>query len=130
MNFCCTPTVELNLIFEASGAADTAIRLIPFMSPSSIYIMTGIPRVDMAIQLDAAQLVRRIVRNNQVVLGSVNSNRHHFEMALRDIGEVDQRFNHMLEKMITRRVRLQDYQQAFAPPDQGHIKTVIEVEPW
>jgi threonine dehydrogenase-like Zn-dependent dehydrogenase len=33
-------------------------------------------------------------------------------------------------EMLTHRFRLEDCQQAFALKDPGHIKTVIEVEPW
>ena len=130
VELCCGTAGALDIIFEASGAAATAVELIPHMSRSSIYVMTGIPRGDLNIQLDAAQLVRQVVRYNQVVVGSVNSNRSHFEMALKDIGEAESRFNGMLSEMITHRFRLEDYQQAFALSDPKHIKTVIEVEPW
>ncbi len=126
----CCQAGNLDIIFEASGAAATAVELIPYMSRSSIYVMTGIPRGDIVIQVDAAQLVRQIVRYNQVVVGSVNSNRNHFEMALKDMPEIDSRFDGMLEEMITHRFHLADYQQAFDLSDPKHIKTVIEVEPW
>ena len=128
VKLCCSPTGNLDVIFEAAGAAATAVELIPYMSRSSIYVMTGIPRGDLVIQLDAAQLVRQIVRYNQVVVGSVNSNRSHFEMALKNIPEINSQFGGMLEEMITHRFRLEDYQQAFDLSDPKHIKTVIEVE--
>ncbi|MBI4296039.1 MAG: alcohol dehydrogenase catalytic domain-containing protein [Chloroflexi bacterium] len=121
---------SLDMIFEASGAAETAIRLILYMSRSSIYVMTGIPRGDLNIRLDAAQLVRQLVRYNQVIVGSVNSNRSHFERACRDMVGIDTRFKGVLEGMITRRFGLNDYQQAFTMNDPRQIKTVIEVEPW
>lgn len=130
VDFCCTPMGELHIIFEASGAADTAVQLIPHMSRSSIYAMTGIPRENLNIELDAAQLVRQVVRYNQVIVGSVNSNRRHFEMALNDIGEVNSRFHGMLSEMVTHRFSIVDYQKAFNLDNVGRIKTVIEVEPW
>ncbi len=130
VQLCCSPTGNLEIIFEAAGAAATAVELIPYMSRSSIYVMTGIPREELLIQVDAAQLVRQIVRYNQVVVGSVNSNRNHFEMALRDIGDINSSFDGILGEMITHRFRLEDYQQAFALSDPKHIKTVIEVESW
>lgn len=120
----------LDIIFEASGAADFALELIKYMARSSIYIITGIPRQETLMQLDAAQLVRQIVRNNQVLAGSVNSNRSHFEMALQDIGKVDSTFKGILGELITERVSLKDYGLAFTSKGPGHIKTVIEVEPW
>jgi threonine dehydrogenase-like Zn-dependent dehydrogenase len=125
----CTLGGNLNIVFEASGVADTALELINYLSRSSIYVMTGIPRKGSIMQVDAAQIVRQMVRNNQVVVGSVNSNRSHFEMALGDIGEINSRFNGMLTEMITHRYRLEDFQQAFITQDPKHIKTVIEVEP-
>ena len=100
------------------------------MSRSSIYVMTGIPREELTMQLDAAQLVRQIVRYNQVVVGSVNSNRSHFEMALKDIPVINSRFGGMLEEMITHRFHMRDYQQIFSLSDPKHIKTVIEIESW
>ncbi|MEE8194513.1 MAG: alcohol dehydrogenase catalytic domain-containing protein [Dehalococcoidales bacterium] len=129
VELCCTAG-NLDIIFEAAGAAATAVELINYMSRSSIYVMTGIPRRELFMQLDAAQLVRQIVRSNQVVVGSVNSNRSHFEMALKDMPDIEARFKGMLAEMITHRFRLSDYQQAFAVADERHIKTVIEVEPW
>lgn len=121
---------NLDIIFEASGAADTALELINCMRRSSIYVMTGIPRGDLIMQVDAAQLVRQLVRQNQVLVGSVNSNRSHFEMALRDMGEVDSRFNGVLQAMLTHRYRLEEYEKVFEPRGPEHVKTVIEVEAW
>ncbi|MBI2909329.1 MAG: alcohol dehydrogenase catalytic domain-containing protein [Chloroflexi bacterium] len=130
VDLCCTFTGTLDIIFEASGAAETAVRLIPHMSRGSIYVMTGIPRGDLNIEIDAAQLVRQVVRYNQVIVGSVNSNRKHFEMALKDMRRIDSQFGGILQDMATHRFRLEDYQRAFSLADPNHIKTVIEVEPW
>jgi len=121
---------NLNMIIEASGAAETALQLINYLSRSSIYVMTGIPREGLLTQIDAAQIVREMVRKNQVVVGSVNSNRTHFEMAVRDIGRINSSFPGLLKEMITHQFRIEDYQQAFTATNSGHIKTVIEVEPW
>lgn len=121
---------NLDIIFEASGAPASALELMQYMSRSSIYVMTGIPREETLMQIDAAQLVRQLVRNNQVIVGSVNSNRTHFEMALKDMGRITSKFPGVLESMVTERFSLEDCEKAFAPPDPGHIKTVIEVEPW
>lgn len=124
------PEGNLHMIFDASGAAETVVRLIPYMSRGSICVMTGIPGGDFSIQIDAAELVRQIVRFNQVVVGSVNSNRKHFMLALEHIGEVNTRYGGLLGEMITHRFSLKDYAQAFSLDDPLHIKTVIEVEPW
>ena len=126
----CSLAGDISIIIEASGAAATALELINYLARSSIYVMTGIPGEDALAQVDASQIVRKIVRENQVVVGSVNSNRTHFEMALRDIARINASFSGMLTDMITHRYKLGDFEQAFAPKDAKHIKTVIEVDPW
>ena len=93
-------------------------------------MMTGIPSLGVTLQVDAGQLVCQIVRFNQVVVGSVNSNRSHFEMALGDMPDINSNFNGLLKTMFTHRFRLEEYQNAFSLNDPGHIITVIEVEPW
>ena len=130
MQFCCRATGNLDIIFEAAGAAATALELINYMSRSSIYIMTGIPREELSLKVDAARLVRQIVRQNQVIVGSVNSNRSHFERAIKDIPDIDLKYEKLLEEMITHRFKLSEYRKAFEEKKGEHIKTVIEVEPW
>ena len=124
------PEGNLHMIFDASGAAETVVRLIPYLSRGSICVMTGIPGGGFSIQIDAAELVRQIVRYNQVVVGSVNSNREHFALALEHIGEVNTRYGGLLGEMISHRFPLPDFARAFSLDDPRHIKTVIEVEPW
>ncbi|UCG54955.1 MAG: alcohol dehydrogenase catalytic domain-containing protein [Dehalococcoidia bacterium] len=130
VEICCSVTGNLDIILEAAGAAATAVELINYMSRSSIYVMTGIPREKISIKLDAAQMVRQIVRYNQVIVGSVNSNRRHFEMAIRDIPDINLKFTNIMNEMITHCFPIRDYNKAFELDDKNHIKTVIEVEPW
>ena len=130
VEYCCGVDGRFDIVFEASGASTTALEMFTHMSRSSIGVMTGIPRAEMVGQVDIAQFMRQIVRYNQVVVGSVNSNRSHFEMALKDIPEINSRFDGMLEEMITHRFQMRDYQQIFSLSDPRHIKTVIEIEPW
>jgi threonine dehydrogenase-like Zn-dependent dehydrogenase len=127
---CCGVAGRLDIIFEASGAAAMAVELVNYMSRSSIYVMTGIPREELLIQVDAAQLLRQIVRYNQVLVGSVNSNRSHFEAALQDIPKINARFGGLLEGMITNRCKLEDYKHIFDSAGKNHIKTVLDVDPW
>jgi len=130
VELCCGASGRLDIIFEASGAAATAIELVNHMARSSIYIMTGIPQKEFKIQVDAAQIMRQIVHNNQVIVGSVNSNRSHFEMALKDMPVMRLQFGNILGEMITQRFKLQDYEGIFVPAGIQHIKTIIEIDPW
>ena len=129
VDLCCTAG-NLDIIFEASGASQLALSLIPFMSRSSIYVMTGIPRGELRAEFDANEILRHIVRYNQVIVGSISSNRRHFEQALEDMGHLIQRFGPILAEVITHRFPLREYEKAFALQDPNQIKVVVEVSPW
>jgi threonine dehydrogenase-like Zn-dependent dehydrogenase len=119
----CSLQENLNIIIEASGAAKEAIDLINYLARSSIYIMTGIPQQGLMAEVDAAQIIRKIVRENQVIVGSVNSNRRHFEIALKHLPEINRGFDGMLTNMITQKIKLQDYHHAFDSSKPGQKKT-------
>ncbi len=127
MEVCTITAGNLDIVLEASGAADMAVQIIQYMTRDSIYVMTGIPREGLNVQVDAGQIVRQMVRYNQVLVGSVNSNRTHFEMALRDIPRIVSRFPGFLEGLFTRRLPLARYEEAFAAKGPGDIKTLIRV---
>ena len=128
MQDCSVVAGSLDIILEASGAAETAVRLIDYMSRDSIYVMTGIPHGDMQVEVDAAQLVRQMVRYNQVLVGSVNSNHGHFEMALQDMPRLNEAFPGFLPALFTHSFALADCAEAFRSPTlPGHIKTLVQV---
>ncbi len=124
----CSLDGALNMIVDASGAAKTAIDLVNHLSRSSIYVMTGIPGEGLLSEVDVAELMRKIVRENQVIVGSVNSNRRHFEMAVGHIPEIESRFDGLLGSLVTHSFPLREVEKAFALSAPDHIKTVIEVE--
>lgn len=118
---------HLDIIFEAAGAAELALNLLPYTSRGCICVMTGIPRGELKTEVDANHILRQIVRYNQVIVGSVNSNRSHFEMALRDMDGINRRFDNILDKVFTHRFRLEEYKEAFSLQDLNRIKIVIEM---
>lgn len=127
VNLCCSAGT-LDIIFEASGASDLAISLIPYMSRSSIYVMTGIPKGEKHTIFDAHAILRQIVRHNQVIVGSVNSNRNHFIMAINDIERINKKFNYILDKAITHRFKLSQYKEIFNLKNEDRIKIIVKVD--
>jgi hypothetical protein len=51
-------------------------------------------------------------------------------MALKDIGRINSNFNGILGDILTERINIRNYPEAFTPKGPNQIKTVIEVEPW
>lgn len=119
---------RIDLIFEASGASKLALDFIPVMSRNAIYLMTGVPRVSgQNEEFDADLLLRQIVRQNQVIIGSVNGNRTHFEKAVAMMQKIEAKYNNILSRAITHRFPLKDYQKAFDLRDQNQLKVVLEI---
>jgi len=75
--------------------------------------------------VDISGLNRTMVLDNDVVFGSVNANRSHYEMAADALARADREW---LSRLITRRVPLEQWSEALQDrPDD--IKVVIDFEP-
>ena len=59
---------------------------------------------------------------NDVIFGSVNANRHHYELAADALAKADQGW---LEQLVTKRIPLERAAEAFQPSDD--IKIVLEL---
>ena len=67
-----------------------------------------------------------VVLGNKMVFGTVSSNRGHFERSIQSLASMEQKWPGWLSKLITRRLRLDNFKDALDPaPD--NIKTVIEL---
>ena len=118
---------NVNIIFEASGASEFAINIIPYMSRSSIYVMTGIPKGEWNATFDAHAILRQIVRHNQVIVGTVNSNKKHFEMAIKDIQKINRKFDNILDNLVTHKFKLGEYEKYFNLQDTNQLKVVVDI---
>lgn len=61
-----------------------------------------------------------------MVLGTVSSNRGHYERAITLLAEIEQKWPGWLSRLLTRRLSLVDFEEALRPAHDG-IKTVIEI---
>ena len=123
-------TGTLDVIIEATGAAQLAMDLIGGLGRNGIYVFTGIPRGDRQVCLDGDMLLRQVVRFNQVIIGSVNSNHTHFESAIKHLGYMQETFGPVIDKVITDRFPMDDFKEAFSLNDPNMIKVVLEIGKW
>jgi Zn-dependent alcohol dehydrogenase len=91
-------------------------------APGGVVCLTGISSGNREISVDAAALNRSMVLENDVVFGSVNANRRHYEAAVDALGQGDPAW---LDRLITRRVSLDEWSSAFHKEPTG-VKSVIE----
>ncbi len=72
--------------------------------------------------MDAGALNRELVLRNNVVFGSVNANRTHYEAAATALARADHAW---LDALITRRVPMSRWEEALERRD-GDIKVVVD----
>lgn len=116
----------MDLILEAAGIASLGFSLLDALATDGIFVLTGIPGGDRPLQLSGASLMRKLVLQNQVIVGSVNAARDHYQMAVDDLTNANLRWTGHAEKLITHVYFQTDFAQALGhhPPDE--IKAVIE----
>lgn len=110
------------VIVECTGAPAVVAAIISRNAPASIVCLTGLSSGSHHISYDFTAFNRAMVLENDVLFGSVNANRMHYEMAADALGRADQQW---LQDLITRRVALSDWRQA-VEHRAGDIKVVID----
>jgi glucose 1-dehydrogenase len=90
--------------------------------PIGIVCLTGVSSGGRTMDFDAGALNRDLVLENNVVFGSVNANRRHWDLAAQALARADRSW---LESLITRRVPVSAYAEAYTHTG-GDIKTVLD----
>ena len=70
------------------------------------------------------KVLTTMVLGNRLMFGSVSSNKSHFEMGIKDMFEIRCRYRNVLNKLITKKLYLADFKQAFKS-EREEVKTVI-----
>lgn len=112
---------EADIVIEATGATAVVFEVIQATPPNAIVCLTGVSSPGRRIDLAAGDLARELVLENDVVFGSVNANRRHYQQAADALAAADPRW---LSQLITRRVGLTDWSDAYTPASDD-IKTLL-----
>jgi glucose 1-dehydrogenase len=111
-----------DVVIEATGVGKLIFDAIGNTARNAIICLTGVSSTGHEISIDAGVVDRRLVLGNEVVFGSVNANRRHYEQAAAALKSADHAW---LESLITRRVPLSNWREAYERrPDD--VKVVLE----
>ena len=114
---------NIDVVYEASGASQTAFELLENLGTNGLFVLTGVPRHGEPISVNADLLMRNLVLKNQVILGTVNAGQDAFQAAIQDLGVFHQRWPDAVRSLITRRYPIEEFR---APILAGAgIKNVI-----
>ena len=120
-------TGEIDLVFEATGAAAVVMPAIHALGQDGVCVLASVTGGEAKIDFDVAAWNREMVLGNRVVLGTVNAARRHFEAGVRDLDAAQERFPGWLERVITRRIPVKDARQAFEK-SRSDIKSVLRFD--
>jgi threonine dehydrogenase-like Zn-dependent dehydrogenase len=116
----------MDLILDASGIPDLEFNLLDALAPNGAYVLTGIPGGDRPLQIPGAALVRQLVLDTQVMLGSVNAARGHFQIGASDLEQARLRWEAHLDGLITQRYTPDQFIASADHHQPDSIKQVVE----
>jgi threonine dehydrogenase-like Zn-dependent dehydrogenase len=97
-----------DIIFEAAGPAKVAFDGLGALAPNGVCILSGVPSGDKQIEIGLDRIMRNIVLQNQVLLGTVNASRGAFEASVRQLEQFMTLFPDAVRGLITERAPLQE----------------------
>lgn len=113
-----------DVVIEATGAGQVVFDVIANTAAYGIVCLTGVSAAGRRVGVDAGEINRELVLENDVVLGSVNANLRHYRQAAAALAMADLDW---LGRLITRRVPLARAAEAFTE-DRGDVKVVITLD--
>ena len=113
--------VRPDIVIEATGVGELVFQAMAGTAEFGIVCLTGVSPVGRRLDVDAGSINREIVLENDVVIGSVNANLGHYAQAAAALAKADLDW---LGRLITRRVPLERWQDAFAA-EPHDVKTVV-----
>lgn len=117
---------QYDIVFEVTGNPSVALEAQHLIGTNGVVCYLGIYKMEQGTE-DAGELFTSLVLGNRVHFGSVNANKSYFEKGVKDLMRIRKKWNDFLEKIITRRSRLDDFEKAYSPESEEEIKTIIEL---
>ena len=114
--------LDVDVVLECTGASSLVFEAMRCVAPTGIVCLTGVSSGGRALQVDAASLNNELVLENNVVFGTVNANRLHYELAADALAAADRAW---LDRLITRRVPLDRWHEAYERRDDD-VKTILQ----
>jgi threonine dehydrogenase-like Zn-dependent dehydrogenase len=115
--------LQPDVVIEATGVGEQVFDAMAMTASYGIVCLTGVSPQGRSLTIDAGTINREIVLENDAVVGSVNANHEHYRMAADALAQAELDW---LGGLITRRVPLDDFAEAFDPQDDD-VKVVIEL---
>lgn len=114
---------KFDIVIEATGRVEAALEALNLLGPNGVMCFLGVYREKKACK-EFGKVLTHMVLGNRLMFGSVSSNKSHFETSIKDMFEIKHRYGNVLSKLITKKLPLSDFKQAFKA-EREDIKTII-----
>src|SRR3954452_13497026 len=112
-----------DVIIECTGVGALLFDVLQHNEPGCVTCLTGISSGGRAVPVDLASMNKTMVLENDVIFGSVNANRRHYEQAADALAKADPKW---LGRVVNRTVPLADWKDALTRrPDD--VKPIIQL---
>ena len=125
---------EYDLIFEATGYSPIIFEAMQTLNENGILILSSVTGGDRQTDGVPSDLINQeFVLGNRVMVGTVNANREHFEMGVKDIALAEAMYPGWLSRMMTHKIEgLENFEKVFDILENGReygaIKTYFLVK--
>jgi threonine dehydrogenase-like Zn-dependent dehydrogenase len=110
-----------DILIECTGSGALMLKCLEGLAPNGIACLLGLAGGGRPDPVDLGALNRKLVLNNNIVFGSVNANRRHYQLAVEALLKADKKW---LDRLISREVQLDQWASALVrQPDD--VKPVI-----
>jgi threonine dehydrogenase-like Zn-dependent dehydrogenase len=116
-----------DLVFEASGFSPLVFDGMEALARNGVLVLSSVTGGDRRIEVDADRLNLGFVLGNKVMVGTVNANREHFELGVRDLAHAESAHPGWLAGLLTHPVNGLDRVGELFDKLNGGAKDAIKV---
>ncbi len=113
-----------DVLIEATGVGGLVFGAMRATTSYGVVCLTGVSPKGRSLSVEAGSINREIVLENDAIIGSVNANLGHYRDAAASLAQADA---HWLESLVSRRVPLADFADAFTAREDD-VKVVIDLD--
>jgi glucose 1-dehydrogenase len=113
--------LDADVVIECTGASSVVAAVLAGTARNAVVCLAGVSSPGRRVAVDLGALNREWVLENDVVFGSVNANRRHYEAGAAALAAAERAW---LSRLLTRSVPIESYADALEARE-GDIKTVV-----
>ena len=98
-----------DIVVECTGVSALVLEVMSQVAPDGVVCLTGVSASGRSLPVDLGALNRELVLENNIVFGSVNANRRHYQQGAAALAKADRSW---LSRLVTRAVPVEEFGSA------------------